>query len=97
MFKSGVEINAREVDLTSITYLTSGFQGVSGSISVLSPTKLSLSFFIKTGKTLAAEDAHYFFSYLISSQVLFNSRACCLNKEKLKNISFLLTCIVCSF
>ena len=97
MFNFGVEINAREVDLTSITYLTSGFQGVSGSISVLSPTKLSLSFFIKTGKTLAAEDAHYFFSYLISSQVLFNSRAYCLNKEQLKNIYFLLTCIVCSF
>ena len=29
MFKFGVEINAREVDLMALTYLTSGSQGVS--------------------------------------------------------------------
>ena len=82
MFKFGVEINAREVDLMALTYLTSGSQGVSWSTSGLSPTKLSLSFFIKTGKALAAEDAHYyFFFYLINSQVLFNSRSCCLKKK----------------
>lgn len=65
MFKFGVEINAREVDLMALTYLTSGSQGVSWSTSVLSPTKLSLSFFIKTGKALAAEDAHYYFFFSI--------------------------------
>lgn len=82
MFKFGVEINAREVDLMALTYLTSGSQGVSWSTSVLSPTKLSLSFFVKTGKALATEDAHYyFFFYLISSQVLFNSRSCCLKNK----------------
>ena len=82
MFKFGVEINAREVDLMALTYLTSGSQGVSWSTSLLSPTKLSLSFFIKTGKALAAEDAHYYFIfYLINSQVLFNSRSCCLKKK----------------
>jgi len=82
VFKFGVEINAREVDLMALTYLTSGSQGVSWSTSVLSPTKLSLSFFVKTGKALATEDAHYyFFFYLISSQVLFNSRSCCLKNK----------------